>query len=121
MSHKETVKFLESLEAILETGEKNGILGDTDAMVEQAHRYCGKNDVNNKVLRENLVIFTELIAFGYRYKAEGGIPDKNNDSGKSGDRKKAEKRIKAVEKRIKAVEKRGNDGFTGLLKDLVGF
>lgn len=101
------------LEKILENGESDGNLGDPDRMVEEAQRYCAETGIDNKIVRENLVMFTELVAFGYRYRVEDGI-SRDEESGASAKKEKARERARAV-------ESSGSSGVGGMVKDLFGF
>jgi hypothetical protein len=101
------------LENILENGEADANLGNPESMVEEAHRYCGETGIENKIIRENLVMFTELVSFGYRYKIEGGV-SRDEEDGESAKEKKARERIKAV-------ENSGSTGVSGMVKDFLGF
>ena len=114
LSQRKAEKFLQSLESIIDEGERKGILGDTDAMIEEANDYCREHGIEDETIKENIVIFTELFAFGYRYKAEGGLPENEGEDEKSGKRKRAEERVKAV-------DRRQSSGKTGIIKRLLSF
>ena len=112
---KSARNFMSHLEKAVEISESQGILGDTEKVINEANSYASNADFDNPVARKNLVIFMELISFGYRYKIEGGIKESGDDGkGKnSAAREKARKRAEAAEK-----TRHGVKAFIG---DILGF
>lgn len=108
--------FVKHLEKVVELGESENVLGKPDKMIDEANRYASNVDFDNKIARKNMVIFAELVSFGYRYRAEGGVPD-SNDGEKRG-RNSASKR--KARKRAQAAEKRRH-GVKAFIGDMLGF
>ncbi|MFB6114833.1 MAG: hypothetical protein ABEK04_00965 [Candidatus Nanohalobium sp.] len=112
MGYKNAKRFLEHLEIVIESGKEDGVLGNTQKMVEEADRYCRKEGMD-ELLRENLKIFVEFVAFGYRYQIEGGVEEDVEEENSA--------RRKEAKKRMKAVENNDDSGaVSSLVKDFLG-
>jgi hypothetical protein len=112
VSEEEAKTVVLHLEKIVEIGESDGMLKDIDGMVKESKKYCEEEGISGG-LAEKLALYTEFLAFGYRYKVEGGLPEDESGSEPSAQEKKARKRAEAV-------ESNSGNGITDAVRNLIG-
>lgn len=112
---KKAEVFFWHLKNILSEAEDENKYHQPENVAGLAEKYSDNNDVSidgleGSTVAANLVIYAELVSFGFRYAIEGGVPDASGHEVSTEAEEKARQRARAADKK--------DNTFFGLIKSL---